>query len=108
MAKFYVGQPVLCVDGDFARASVRVPNVTWPVEGRTYVVRAYVCGGLYPGIVVREITNRVVPYNGLWAGTGRNFKAEASFWDERFVPATDIGVLEKLLTRTDVRTKEDA
>jgi hypothetical protein len=82
MPKFYVGQPVICVDGDFEVVSRRYPGCTWPRLGHRYVIRAYVLEySHFPAVVLREIENPLVRYRD---GVLR----EAGFWDERFEPAT--------------------
>lgn len=102
--KFYVGQPVICVNDDFTRADKYYPGITWPVRGRRYVVRGYVADGsarigfsrvVYAAIVVMEIRNRRVRYMD---GGVR----EAGFWDERFEPATSIEDLKKVATDVDL------
>lgn len=94
MAKFYVGQPVICVD-DRLRPNVvrRYPNMTWPVRGQRYTIRANIPAktsnmGMLTFVLLREIRNRKERYPG---GT----VAELGFWEERFEPATDIGDIKK-------------
>lgn len=103
MSRFFAGQHVLCVDGDFSRAALRYPQVTWPRHGGRYVVRGYACGGRYPAVLLRGITNPAVFYVQRWNPGVR--RAEAGFWEERFEPATDIEELRALLR---VREREDA
>lgn len=84
MARFYVGQPVVCVDGKIKPMVDRMwPGLNWPVHGKRYVVRGYVnvISG-WPGVLVREITNRRIRYLG-------GSVAEASFSELRFAPITD-------------------
>lgn len=81
---FYVGQPVVCVDGKVKPiVELYWPGLIWPIYGQRYTVRGYVeVRSGWPGLVVQEIRNRTIFY---WSGT----YAEASFDQKRFVAATD-------------------
>lgn len=85
---------MICINDNFNRAMRIYKRVTWPKKGCRYVIRDYVHLKDTPAVVLREIHNVDVVYSD---GTIK----EAGFWDERFVPATDISELQKLLTSTD-------
>ena len=91
MTKFNPGESVVCINDDFgwARKKYRAVNITWPVRGKCYVVRAYVMRGKIPAIVLQGIVNPPVIYND-----GRI--REAGFWDERFERAPGIEDLKKV------------
>lgn len=95
MARFYIGQPVICVDDRLRRGAIqRYPGLTWPKAGQRYVIRGNIEGAVFTFVTVREIKNRIIRYpNGV--------RAEAGFWEERFEPATDIGDLEATLKTID-------
>lgn len=95
MARFYIGQPVLCIN-DEQRPGVarRFPGLVWPRRGVVYHVRWNFDSNAHPhGVLtfvgLREIRNR----NIMWPGRG--VMHEAGFWEERFEPATDISVFEQ-------------
>lgn len=92
--RFYDGQPVVCINDRFSSAWWRIATVqfglTLPAKGRRYVVRGYSDGPEPPCVLLREIANPRVPWSD---GKQR----EVAFWDERFVPITDISDLERLL-----------
>lgn len=100
MSKFYVGQPVVCVNGTPFRGAARLyPNMRWPEEGRHYRIRA-----IYPPINTRIGRTRwehliFVLVSGLhnapvtWSN---GMVAEAAFWEARFEPATEISSLRDI------------
>jgi hypothetical protein len=94
VARFYIGQPVICVDDRLRRgATQRYPGLTWPKAGARYVIRGII-EERFTFVTVREIKNRIIRYpNGV--------RAEAGFWEERFEPATDIGDFEATLRTID-------
>lgn len=95
MAKFYVGQPVICVD-DRLRASVLrlYPQIlNWPTQGQRYIIRSNITVMTQISrrvwknltfVTVRDMINPVITW-----GDGQ--RAEAGFHEDRFEPATDIG-----------------
>lgn len=98
---FYIGQPVVCIRTSRPkRFDQMFPNLVWPVQGQRYIVRAYTIGGTHPCILVNGIHNREVLYSD---GKFR----EAGFLDRRFRPATDIGLLNELLTNTKKEIEDD-
>jgi hypothetical protein len=94
MAKFYVGQPVICVDDRLRRSVLaRYPGMTWPKLGQRYTIRANLSAptsnmGRLTFVLLREIRNRRARYPS-------GMVAELGFWEERFAPATDIGDIER-------------
>jgi hypothetical protein len=92
MARFYVGQPVVCVRGGAnPNADRRYPGLRWPRKGQRYVVR---CAEIpvrdkRTFVLVTRISNRIITWP---CGT----RYEAGFWEERFEPATDITLLENI------------
>jgi hypothetical protein len=64
MAKFYVGQPVICVDDRLRRSVLaRYPGMTWPKLGQRYTIRANLSAptsnmGRLTFVLLREIRNR--------------------------------------------------
>jgi len=97
MSMFYVGQPVVCVNGTLPHDADRFPQIAWPIEGRHYRIR-----GIYGSIRTKlghdELTFVLVhgirnPHI-LWAdGVVR----EAAFFELRFAPATSIDSLRDIL-----------
>jgi hypothetical protein len=106
MAKFYIGQPVVCVNGKpFRGATLLYPGLRWPVEGQHYRIRGMMDIRTRIGRTKWEPLTFVL-LSGLYNhsirwGDGR--VAEAAFWEERFKPATDIESLRDLL-----KVREDA
>jgi hypothetical protein len=91
MARFYDGQPVVCVKGGSnPNAERRYPGLRWPVKGRRYTIRLaeVPIRDKITFVLVQGISNRVIRWP---CGT----RYEAGFWEDRFEPATDIGELEK-------------
>lgn len=101
MARFYIGQPVVCIDG---RVSLEIrtlyPSNRWPVQGQRYVIREYVPlrRGI-PAVLLHEIRNKKVCY---FDGT----VYEGGFAETRFAPVTE-SQIRALMTMT-VREPEDA
>lgn len=96
---FSRGQPVICVNDNFAWARKRYPDMlSYPVKGQRYIVREYVCWGRAPAIVLREIKNPRVPY------MDGKFR-EAGFWDRRFIIAP---LPESISNLQKTRVDEDA
>jgi hypothetical protein len=109
MRKFYIGQPVVCINDNFSWAK-RVFStfpIAYPSLGQRYVVRAYLyIGDDKPIIALAGITNIKIPYtDGVWR--------EAGFWDGRFAPVTEQQVKEiisqaiKPPSKSKHRKKED-
>lgn len=103
MARFYIGQPVVCVDDRLkAHVSLRFPNLTWPKRGRTYTIRENIDSPANDTwltfVTVGEIRNRKIRWPG-----GRF--AEAGFHEDRFEPATDISELKKAEKSHEIFTK---
>jgi len=91
MTRFYIGQPVVCVDGRVRRrVARRWPHIAWPKEGGRYVIRGNVETKVATFVLLREIRNKTIAY------PNSKLRAEAGFWEERFEPATDIGELETI------------
>ena len=93
MARFYIGQPVICIDDRLNRWLIRRhPGVQWVKLGQRYTIRgnheARMHGGVMNFVTLHELRNPDVVWND---GVVR----EASFWEERFEPATDIGEIDK-------------
>jgi hypothetical protein len=95
MARFYIGQPVVCVRDNILRGvAARYPGLMWPRKGVVYHVREnYDSGtpnlGVLTFVTLRELRNRRIRWpNGALR--------EAGFWEERFEPATDIGELDEV------------
>lgn len=90
MPRFYVGQPVICVNDELRPHVVaRFPGLTWPRAGQRYTIRANIISRGFNFVLLREISNRKILYP-------RSHRyAEAGFWEERFEPATDISALER-------------
>lgn len=94
MPRFYIGQPVICVDDRLNKWLVRFhPNVKWVEAGQRYTIRgnhtAPMKSGVMNFVTLQEIHNPAV----VWSD---GIVREASFWEERFEPATDIGELDKV------------
>jgi hypothetical protein len=92
MARFYNGQPVICVDDRLRRGPTRrYPGLIWPRKGQRYVIRhaAIPQHGAHNFVTVVEIRNRVITWP-----CGARF--EAGFHEDRFEPATDITLLEDI------------
>jgi hypothetical protein len=94
MARFYIGQPVVCVDGRVRpHVDRRYPGLRWPRRGVRYTIRENIDidshGDWITFVTVDEIQNRKIRWPG-----GR--KHEAGFHEDRFEPATDISDLEKV------------
>lgn len=91
MARFYEGQPVVCVKGGSnPNADRRYPGLRWPVKGRRYTIRKAEIPqrGRMNFVLVNGISNRAIRWP---CGT----RYEAGFWEDRFEPATSIEDLEK-------------
>ena len=99
MARFYVGQPVICIDDrPNSWLDRHYPHVRWVVRGQRYVIRANIVAdisGVKTFVLLREISNGKV----VW-GDGK--LRESAFWEERFEPATDISVLDEIRMDVDV------
>lgn len=93
MPRFYIGQPVICVD-DRLRPHVvrRFPGLQWPREGGRYTIRANIVSRGLCFVLLREIRNRKILY------PQSHRYAEAGFWEERFEPATNIDLLKDVAT----------
>lgn len=94
MARFYVGQPVICVKGGSnPNASRRYPGLRWPRKGQRYVIRCAEVPqrGRMNFVLVAGLRNRVITWP---CGT----RYEAGFHEDRFEPATDIGQLKDVAT----------
>jgi hypothetical protein len=111
MSKFYIGQTVLCINGNPNKEAIKLfPNLIWPETGRFYRVR----GILPPEPVkfkhgVRHII--FILLHGLYNQHIRyisGINAEAGFWEERFEPAADIDGLRNILKDVPIKQKEDA
>lgn len=92
MSRFYIGQPVICVDGRLKRGPTqRYPGLNWPKKGRKYIIRvaAIPQRGARNFVLVQEIRNRIITWP-----CGVSY--EAGFWEDRFEPATDITLLENI------------
>lgn len=92
MARFYKGQPVICVDDRLRRhVTSRYPGLKWPKKGSRYVIRNPECpvGEKLTFVLVEEIRNRPIPWP-----SGKIH--EAGFHEDRFEPATDIRLLEDI------------
>jgi hypothetical protein len=97
VARFYIGQPVVCVD-DRMRPSVarNYPQITnWPKAGKQYTIRGNITKMTQVArnrwtpltfVTVRELTNPIIAY-------GDGSRAEAGFHEDRFEPATNIDKL---------------
>jgi hypothetical protein len=97
MPRFYIGQPVICIDDRQNRWLIRHhPGVTWIRRGERYTIRgnheATIKGTLANFVTLYEIHNPSVVWND-------GIVREASFWEERFEPATDIGELDKIVEK---------
>lgn len=94
MARFYKGQPVICVKGGSnPNADRRYPGLRWPVKGQRYTIREAEVPqrGRYTFVLVVGIRNRIIRWP---CGT----RYEAGFWEDRFEPATDISELDTVRT----------
>jgi hypothetical protein len=90
VARFYIGQPVVCVDDRLRRHVVRrYPGIRWPVAGVHYVIRGIIENDKLTFVTLREIKNATIR----WPNGAR---AEAGFSEDRFEPATDIGDLTRV------------
>lgn len=92
MGRFYVGQPVICVKGGSnPNAARRYPGLRWPRKGQRYVIRCAEIPqrGRVNFVLVAGISNRVIR----WPCGARY---EAGFHEDRFEPATDIGLLDAI------------
>ena len=104
MARFYIGQPVVCVDGRVRpHVDRRYPGLQWPRRGRRYTIRENIDGKANGGwltfVTVGEIRNRKIRWPD-----GR--VAEAGFHEDRFEPATDISELKKAEKSHEIFTKD--
>ena len=94
--RFYVGQPVICVNDRWGATAVRcyVENgLTFPFKNRLYHVRSYLFYRARGGwmITLEEIANPVVTYDfGL--------RCEAGFMERRFEPRTE-GQVQDIMSR---------
>lgn len=100
MSKFYVGQPVICVNGGRnPRAEALFPGLNWPETGAIYRVRAIYApmrtqiskskSADLVFILLHGLHNRKISWpNGM--------VAEAAFYEERFEPITDIDGLRRI------------
>lgn len=95
MPRFYIGQPVICVDDRLNAWLIRHhPNVTWVTRGQRYTIRAHQQAVMPVNrhmnfVLLHEIRNPIVPWSD-----GQYM--EAGFWEERFEPATDISELDRI------------
>jgi hypothetical protein len=92
VSRFYIGQPVICVDGRLRRGPTqRYPGLNWPKKGQRYVIRvaAIPQRGSKNFVLLQEIRNRIITWP-----CGAHY--EAGFWEDRFEPATDITLLENI------------
>lgn len=103
MARFYDGQPVVCVrGGENPNAGRRYPGLRWPVKGRRYTIRKAEIPhrGKWTFVLVAGISNRTI----IWpCGT----RYEAGFHEDRFEPATDIGELDKVRKEVELYMGDD-
>lgn len=81
VAKFYVGQPIVCIDAQWP-AIVAAQNLQVPTLGPVYHVRAIEPKPWGFGLLLAEINNPVLKLS-----SGR--VAEPSFDEERFMPAPE-------------------
>lgn len=104
MARFYIGQPVVCVDDRIRPSVARVyPQITdWPKAGAQYRIRANMTLMTRVSrrkwtpltfVLVHGISNPLITW-------GDGTRAEAGFHEDRFEPATNIGELEKVAQQT--------
>jgi hypothetical protein len=92
VGRFYIGQPVICVDDRLRSGPTRrYPGLRWPKKGQKYVIRhaAIPQRGAKNFVLVNEVRNRIITWP-----CGVRF--EAGFWEDRFEPATDITLLENI------------
>ena len=99
MPRFYIGQPVICVD-DRRNKYLRPFRVKWVKMGQRYTIRAYQHAVMPVNrpmdfVLLHEIHNPSVPWSD-----GQFM--EAGFWEERFEPATDISRLEEELMNAEM------
>ena len=102
MARFYDGQPVVCVrGGENPHAGRRYPGLRWPVKGRRYVIRKAEIPhrGKWTFVLVAGISNRIITWP---CGT----RYEAGFHEDRFEPATDISDLKRAEKSHEIFTKD--
>lgn len=98
MSKFYVGQPVVCVNGTPNPMALKVfPEIRWPVTGQHYRVRGISRHEVPYGNGNEMLTFVVLSglHNVKIVWTDGDF-SEAGFWEERFEAATDIDSLRSI------------
>jgi hypothetical protein len=100
MARFYIGQPVVCVDDRLrVQVTARYPGLKWPRRGVRYTIRENIENGKHTFVTVHGIRNRVIRWpDGL--------RAEAGFHEDRFEPATDIEGLKRAEKSHEIFTKQ--
>jgi hypothetical protein len=93
VARFYIGQPVVCINdrrGAFVRRNFPLAN--WIKKGARYTIRenmtARMPNGVLTFVTLREVHNPYVAWHD-----GQFM--EMGFWEERFEPATDIGEFDE-------------